>query len=246
MLLSLLTGLVILIPIAGLIHWSWLVTVLFGIFFGSIAPDVDKNRNSAIFHAAIPGAKGRRFFLTPVIGYFLYFFCYKPLAIIFVSIFGQKIFPKRGHRELPHSPIGIVCISTLLTIWLWLISHVLSYIPYFEVLQDNTLILIFGTTFFLGCFLHLLEDTCDNAGIHYLYPFRFRRIRGTIVGNKFDIRPIMFAITLIVVTVVMFFGFCTKKIPIDNAKWIAFFVPTVLWIIFLKISGVPAKKIIWE
>ena len=64
-LLSVLTGLVILAPVAGLIHWSWSVIILLGIFFGSLAPDVDKGRDSAIFHSSIPGAKGRRFFLTP-------------------------------------------------------------------------------------------------------------------------------------------------------------------------------------
>lgn len=75
-----------------------------------------------------------------MIGYFLYLFCYKPLSIIFVGIFGQKIFPKQGHRELPHSPIGIVCMSALLTLWLWLFCYALSFIPHLEFLRDSTLI----------------------------------------------------------------------------------------------------------
>jgi hypothetical protein len=245
-LLSLLTGLVILSPIAGFTHWLWLIIILLGIFFGSIAPDMDRGRDSAIFHTTIPGAKGRKFFLTPIMGYFLYFFCYKPLVIIFVNIFGQKIFPKQGHRELPHSPIGIVCMSALLTFWLWFFCNALSYEPHAEFLRNNILIWIFGTAFLLGCFLHLLEDTCDNSGIHYLYPFRFRRIRGTIVGDGSDLRPKMFVIVLIIVAIAMFFGFFTEKIPTNYAKLAAFLIPAALWTIFLKISGVPAKKIAWE
>lgn len=245
-LLSVLTGLVILAPVAGLIHWSWSVIILLGIFFGSLAPDVDKGRDSAIFHSSIPGAKGRRFFLTPVIGYFLYIFCYKPLSVIFLGIFGRKILPKQGHRELPHSPIGIICMSVLLTLWLWIFCYVLSYIPYLEFLRNNTLIWVFGAAFLIGCFLHLLEDTCDNSGIHYLYPFRFRRVRGTVVGDGSDARPKMFAVVLLVVAVVVFVGFFTGSISAEYAKWTAFLLPAALWIVFLKISGVPAKKVAWD
>ena len=163
-LLSVLTGLVILAPVAGLIHWSWSVIILLGIFFGSLAPDVDKGRDSAIFHSSIPGAKGRRFFLTPVIGYFIYIFCYKPLSIIFLGIFGRKILPKQGHRELPHSPIGIICMSALLTLWLWIFCYVLSYIPYLEFLRNNTLIWVFGAVISgqrcLQLFFSLLQWWC--------------------------------------------------------------------------------------
>ena len=223
-LLSVLTGLVILAPVAGLIHWSWSVIILLGIFFGSLAPDVDKGRDSAIFHSS----------------------CYKPLSIIFLGIFGRKILPKQGHRELPHSPIGIICMSALLTLWLWIFCYVLSYIPYMEFLRNNTLIWVFGAAFLIGCFLHLLEDTCDNSGIHYLYPFRFRRVRGTVVGDGSDLRPKMFAVVLLVVAVVVFIGFFTGSISAEYAKWTAFLLPAALWIVFLKISGVPAKKVAWE
>ncbi len=244
--LSLLTGLVILAPLASVIHWSWAVVILFGIFFGAIAPDIDKGRGSAIFHSTIPGAKGKRFFAIPIVGYFLYIFCYKPLSTIFVGIFGIKILPKQGHRELPHSPIGIICISGLLTIWIWLFCYALSYIPYLDFLRDNILIWIFGAAFLLGCFLHLLEDTCDNSGIHYLYPFRFRRIRGTVTSDGHDIRPKMYAVILLVVAVVLFIGFFSGRIDASYANWAAILVPASLWVVFLKISGVPAKKVVWE
>lgn len=245
-LLSLLTGFVILAPIAGMIPWSWSVVALFGIFFGSIAPDIDKGRGSAIFHSTIPGAKGKRFFAIPIVGYFLYIFCYKPLSMIFVGIFGIKILPKQGHRELPHSPIGIICISGLLTLWIWLFCYALSYIPYLEFLRDNMLIWILGAAFLIGCFLHLLEDTCDNSGIHYLYPFKFRRVRGTVASSGSDIRPKMYAGSLLVAAVVVFLGFFLGKIPSSYAVWASILVPAALWFVFLKLSGVPAKKVVWE
>ncbi len=244
--LSLLTGVVILAPLTGLISPITAVVILLGIFFGSIAPDVDKGRGSAIFHSALPGAKGRRFPLTPLIGYTIYFLCYKPLSLIFVGIFGQKILPKQGHRELPHSPIGVICISALLTLWVWLICYALSMIPYLEFLRDNPQIWIFGATFLLGCLLHLLEDTCDNSGIHYLYPFRFRRIRGTVEDGGTDIRPKLYAILLLATAIVLFLGFWTGSLADRYAVPAAFLVPAALWILFLKIGGVPAKKVSWE
>lgn len=241
--LSLLTGFVILAPLIGIIHWSFAVVMLLGIFFGSIAPDVDKGKGSAIFHSEIPGAKGKKFFLTPVIGYFLYYFCYKPLSIIFIGVFGEKILPKQGHREMPHSPIGIVAISILFTFWVWLFCYALSYIPYLEFLRGSILIWVFGAGFFIGCFLHLLEDTCDNSGIHYLYPFRFRRVRGTVAGDGTDVRPKIFSAVLILVAAALFAGFYLKSIEEQYAVFSAVFVPACLWIIFLKIAGVPAKKV---
>jgi hypothetical protein len=242
--LSLLTGCVILAPLTGVLHWTWVPVILAGIFFGSIAPDIDKGKGSAIFHSAIPGAKGRRFFITPVIGYFLYYFCYKPLSVLFRGIFGEKILPKQGHRELPHSPIGIVCISLLFTFWVWLICCLLSYVPYLGFLRGNLLIWVFGAAFFLGCLLHLIEDTCDNAGIHYLYPFRFRRVRGTLRAG--DIRMKIFAAVLVIAAVLLFTGFYTGHPPGYYALSASVLVPACLWLIFLAASGVPAKKGNWE
>ncbi|HJK47260.1 MAG TPA: metal-dependent hydrolase, partial [Methanocorpusculum sp.] len=130
--------------------------------------------------------------------------------------------------------------------FLYIFCYVLSYLPYLEFLRNNTLIWVFGAAFLIGCFLHLLEDTCDNSGIHYLYPFRFRRVRGTVVGDGSDARPKMFAVVLLVVAVVVFVGFFTGSISAEYAKWTAFLLPAALWIVFLKISGVPAKKVAWE
>lgn len=244
--LSLLTGLVILAPLVGLVSPVIAVIILLGIFFGSIAPDVDKGRGSAIFHSTLPGGKGHRFPLTPLVGYTIYYLCYKPLSIIFVGIFSRKILPKQGHRELPHSPIGVIGISLLLTLWIWIICYGLSMLPYLAFLRDNPLIWVFGGAFLLGCFLHLIEDTCDNSGIHYLYPFRFRRIRGTVEDGGTDIRPKLYAVLLLITAVILLIGFYLGHIASQYAASAAVLVPAALWIIFLKIGGVPAKKVSWE
>ena len=222
------------------------ITLLLGAFFGSLAPDIDKGKEAAIYHAELPGARGKKFPLTPVFGYALYYTCYKPLQVLFRIIFGKKIYAINGHRELPHSPIGILCISILVTGYIWLACFALSYVPYLYPLYNNYLIYVFGSAFLLGCFLHLLEDTCDNSGIHYFYPFSFSRLRGKIKGDGTDPRPKIFAVILLIAAVVLGGLSIGMAIPKQLAHPAALMVPIVLWIIFLKASGVPAKKEVWE
>jgi len=220
--------------------------LLLGTFFGSLTPDIDKGKEAAIYHSEIPGARGRKFHLTPVFGYALYYTCYRPLQFIFCLIFGKKIYAIHGHRELPHSPIGIFLISALVTIYIWLICFALSFVPYLDFLYNNSLIYVFGSAFLLGCFLHLLEDTCDNSGIHYFYPFSFSRLRGRIKGDGTDARPKIFLVILLIAAVVLIALSLTGIIPAGLAYPTALMVPIVLWVIFLKASGVPAKKEIRE
>ncbi|MDO5846121.1 MAG: metal-dependent hydrolase [Methanocorpusculum sp.] len=245
-LLTLLTALVILAPLVpGLLDLPSLIAalvLLLGIFFGSITPDIDKGSGSAIFHSEIPGAKGRKFHLTPIFGYLINFTCYKPLRFIFRIIFGKKIYAKQGHRELPHSPIGVFLIALLLTLYIWLICFALSLIPGLAFFSNNNLIFVFGAGFLLGCFLHLVEDTCDNSGIHYLYPFSFSRLRGTVVTDGSDKRPTVFAVILAIAAVALCALSLLHIIPQNLAYPAALLVPIVLWVIFLRISGVPARK----
>ncbi len=105
---------------------------------------------------------------------------------------------------------------------------------------------MFGSAFLLGCFLHLLEDTCDNAGIHYFYPFCFSRLRGRVKGDGIDARPKIFVVILLIAVVVLVILSLTRIIPAGLAYPTALMVPIVLWVIFLKASGVPAKKEIRE
>jgi membrane-bound metal-dependent hydrolase YbcI (DUF457 family) len=222
------------------------ILLLLGAFFGSLAPDIDKGKEAAIYHSEIPGARGKKFPLTPIFGYALYYTCYKPLQFLFRIIFGTKIYAINGHRELPHSPIGILLISILVTGYIWLICFALSFVPYLSPLYNNSLIYVFGSAFLLGCFLHLLEDTCDNSGIHYFYPFCFSRLRGKVKGDGTDPRPKIFAITLLMAAVVLGALFIFGLIPAIWAYPTTLMVPIVLWVIFLKASGVPARKEVRE
>ena len=223
------------------------VLILFlGTFFGSLTPDIDKGKEAAIYHSEIPGARGRKFHLTPVFGYALYYTCYKPLQVIFRIIFGKKIYAIHGHRELPHSPIGILFISAMLTAYIWLICFALSFLPYLGFLYNPALIFLFGIGFLLGCFLHLVEDTCDNSGIHYFYPFSFSRLRGTVRSDGTDKRPVIFAVILLFAAVILFSLTILRLIPQEFSGALAVIIPIILWILILKASGVPARKEIRE
>ena len=214
------------------------VLFVLGAFLGSITPDIDMGKGSAIFHAEIPGAKGKKFPLTPIFGHFINIFCYKPVRFVFHLIFGDKIYAKHGHRELPHSPIGIFFMSLLLTIYIWAVCFALSFIPGLSFLANNPLIFFFGSAFFFGCFMHLVEDTCDIAGIHYLYPFSFRRIRGELLGDGTDVRPKIYTIILLAAAVIL----CAAGFIFGTFAVSGTLTAVVLWIGFLLASGVPAKK----
>jgi len=248
--LTMATMLVILAPLTNTLltleSIPSVLILLLGAFFGSLTPDIDKGKEAAIYHAEIPGARGKKFHLTPVFGYTLYYTCYKPLQILFRIIFGTKIYAIHGHRELPHSPIGVFLISALVTFYIWLICFALSFVPYLDFLYNNSLIYVFGSAFLLGCFLHLLEDTCDNSGIHYFYPFSFSRLRGRIRGDGTDVQPKIFTVILLIAAVFLVIFSLTGTIPAGLVFPTTLMVPIVLWIIFLRASGVPAKKEVRE
>ena len=137
-------------------------------------------------------------------------------------------------------------ISVLVTFYIWLICFALSFVPYLYPLYNISLIYVFGSAFLLGCFLHLLEDTCDNSGIHYFYPFSFSRLRGRIKGDGTDARPKIFVVILLIAAVVLVTLSLTGIIPAELIYPTTLMVPIVIWVIFLKASGVPAKKEIRE
>ena len=248
--LTMLTALVILAPLTNfLLTLAALPAVIFlflGTFLGSLTPDIDKGKEAAIYHAEIPGAGGKKFHLTPIFGYVINYACYKPIHFVFRLIFGKKIYAIHGHRELPHSPIGILFISAMLTAYIWFICFALSFLPYLGFLYNPALIFLFGIGFLLGCFLHLVEDTCDNSGIHYFYPFSFSRLRGTVRSDGTDKRPAVFAVILLFAAVILFSLTILRLIPQEFSGALAVIVPIILWILILKASGVPARKEIRE
>lgn len=244
--LSITTLLTVLAPLAPdfftIDSIPYLIVVFLAVFFGCISPDIDTGRGSAIFHAEIPGARGRRFILTPLFGYAFCYSCYYPVRALFHAVFGDKIYAKAGHRELPHSPLGCLCMSALLTAYIWLICAALSLIPPLSFLFNNTLIFVAGGSFFLGCLFHLIEDSCDNSGIHWFYPFSFTRLRGTLRGDGTDIKPRIYAVILLCVAAGIATASFTGLIPEAGRFVDAILVPGMLWMLFLRVSGCPAKK----
>ncbi|HJJ42531.1 MAG TPA: metal-dependent hydrolase [Methanocorpusculum sp.] len=244
--LTLLTLFLILSPFAGFFKSYYipaLIIIILGVFIGSLTPDIDKGRESAIFHSSIPGFHGKRFIVTPIFGYVIYYTCYMPIRAVFVMLFGKKIYAKSGHRELPHSPIGILFISALLTFYIWMICFALSFIPNLSFIYNNIYIWIFGASFLFGCFMHLIEDTCDKSGIHYFYPFRFSRLRGKITGDGTDIRPRVYEIILLISAIAVMTASLTGIFKsIIYAQTASAALPVIFWIIFMKASGVPAKR----
>ena len=248
LLLSLSTALLVISPfvlqITTLFRIIAVILFFLGVFVGALAPDIDKGTDAAIYHSSIPGAKGKKFFLTPVFGFIINWLCYRPVRAAFHLIFGDKIYAKQGHRELPHSPIGIICISAMLTFWIEAVCFGLSFIPALAVLRFHPFIIFFGLSFLFGCLLHLVEDTCDNSGVHYLYPFAFKRLRGKLRGDGTDIRPRVYAVILLLSAAAVFVLFLAGVLSFTLFCMVTAGLGTsaVLWIIFLLASGVPAKK----
>ena len=86
--------------------------------------------------------------------------------------------------------------------------------------------------------MHLVEDTCDIAGIHYFYPFSFRRLRGKILGDGTDVRPRVYTIILLIAAAIL----CAASFILSLPAFVGILAAVILWIIFLPASGVPAKK----
>ena len=129
-------------------------------------------------------------------------------------------------------------MSVLLTFYIWLVCFALSFIPGLSLLANNPLIFVFGTSFFFGCLMHLVEDTCDIAGVHYFYPFVFRRLRGKLLGDGTDTRPRVYTAILLIAAVIL----CAASFIFGTFAVSGILTAVVLWIIFLLVSGVPAKK----
>ena len=86
--------------------------------------------------------------------------------------------------------------------------------------------------------MHLVEDTCDIAGIHYFYPLSFRRVRGKILGDGTDMRPRVYTVILLIAAAIL----CAAGFIFGTFAVSGVLTAVVLWIGFLLASGVPAKK----
>jgi len=150
---------------------SFLILIL-GLIAGSLLPDAIDANDSYLLN--IKSRKILRKFICFILRFSgkLTRFILKPLSWI-LKLFFWKL--NISHRGLWHSFLGILIISII-----WFIITLI-----FSVYLGNS-ILFFSFGIFLGCFLHLLQDSFTVTGINWLYPLNFK-IRGrTKTVSKFD------------------------------------------------------------
>ncbi len=146
--------------------------LVFGLIIGSLLPDAVDANDSYLFNISSRKLFGRfACFMLRLSGK-LTRHILKPFSWILKLFFWRL---NISHRGIWHSFLGILIISLS-----WLIITLI-----FSVYFGNP-ILFFSFGIFLGCFLHLLQDSFTVYGVNWLYPLDFK-IRGKIkTVGKFD------------------------------------------------------------
>ena len=149
-----------------------LLLLVLGLIVGSLLPDtVDANDSYLLNLKSKKPLKKFIFFILRFSGK-LTRFILRPFSLV-LKLFFWKL--NISHRGLWHSLLGILIISLS-----WFILTLI-----FSVYFRNS-ILFFSFGIFLGCFLHLLQDSFTVAGIKWLYPLNFK-FKGKIKTiSKFD------------------------------------------------------------
>jgi inner membrane protein len=193
LLLSLLSLLVITLPLWPDLSLSAWTGIYAGILVGSLAPDVDAP-DSVIFHLRMLPRELR--IPLSFFGYLLRYLVYFPLSLFFWTVFSRNY--RHEHRGLLHTPVGVTLAALL----------VFGYAGVFSVvvLQSFSPVLLLITgSFWTGCILHLLQDSCTPSGIAWGFPVRSGRLRGKIsTGNRWDPRPVLFAGMLVGCVVLLY------------------------------------------
>jgi inner membrane protein len=184
--LSFLSLLVITRPLWPQLSWLAWVGVYAGVLVGSLAPDVDAP-DSVIFHLRLLPRELR--VLLSVLGYLLRYLVYFPLSLFFWTVFSRNY--RHEHRGLLHTPMGVTLAALLVS----------GYAAIFSLLILHSLgpgLLLVTASFWAGCILHLMQDSCTPSGIAWGFPWHNRRLRGTIhTASHMDPRPIFYAIVLL-------------------------------------------------
>ncbi len=149
-----------------------LLLLVLGLIVGSLLPDTVDAKVSYLLN--IKSKKPLKSFVYSLLRFSgkLTRFILKPFSWI-LKLFFWKL--NISHRGLWHSFFGILIISLS-----WFILTLLL-----SVYLGNS-ILFFSFGIFLGCFLHLLQDSFTVHGIKWIYPLNFK-IKGNIkTVSKFD------------------------------------------------------------
>jgi membrane-bound metal-dependent hydrolase YbcI (DUF457 family) len=237
--LSLATAGLLIAPWAPVLDPALIAVLLFGTFVGSLAPDADAV-DAAIFNGRIGGIKGKKgqvlnglAVVLPIFGYTIRYLIYYPLSLIF-SLLLRKSYRHR-HRGLLHSFAGVGLTSLILSVYLGLILTWLG--------GPLVLLPAFGCAFFVGCVLHLVEDSCTPAGIAWLYPFSRWRVAGRIrAEGDFEVRPTAFAIVLAAAAAGMLIApFLITTSPEELGR-LALVGTPVIWLLFVLVSRVRRER----
>jgi len=237
--LSLTTAGLLIAPFVPVLDPALIVTLVFGVFVGSLAPDADAV-DAAIFNGWIGGAKGKRgqvlngvAVVLPVFGYTIRYLIYYPLSLVF-SLILRKSYRHR-HRGLLHSLAGVGLTSVILSVYL---AFILTWIGW-----SPALLPAFGVAFFAGCILHLVEDTCTPAGVAWLYPLSRRRVSGRVRAQRFfEVRPTIFAAVLATAAAGVLIAPFVTDLTTDELRFIAPAAAFTLWLLFLLVSGVRRER----
>lgn len=228
---------------AGLIIAPWVtvldpilfVVLLFGVFVGSLAPDADI-AGATIFSGRVSGVRGRRGQVVnglavalPIFGYTIKYLIYYPLSLIFSLILRKNY--RHQHRGLLHSLLGVGLTSLLLSGYLALVLNLIGL--------SLELLLAFGSAFFLGCILHLMEDTCTPSGVAWFYPFSKRRLAGRVQAwDKTEIRPKGFTLMLALAAAATLIAPVVTSATPEELKLLAPGIALLLWLFFMLICRV--------
>ena len=216
-----------------------IVTLLFGVFIGSLAPDADAV-DAAIFNGRFSRAKGKRgqvlnglAVVLPIFGYTIRYLIYYPLSLAFSLVLRRSY--RHRHRGLLHSLAGAGLTSAILSGYLALILIWLEW--------PLSLLPAFGFAFFTGCILHLLEDACTISGVAWLYPFSRRRMAGSVrTQGKLEVRPAAFAIVLTLAAAGMLVAPFVAPISSGYLRGLALVGTPILWITFMLICRVRCER----
>jgi len=161
---------------------SILIVIPLFIFLGSIYPDTDE-RNSEIFRL-----NSRNWFLL-IISIFYAIIAYPLRWLIFWPTYylTKKCLPLKykqniqvTHRNFNHSFFGIFMAAMVLFIVLSVINYLFEKdhftLALIQITSLLTLTIVIG--FFIGGFLHLLQDVYSMGGLFVLFPFSNLKISG--------------------------------------------------------------------
>lgn len=214
----------------------FVIISLIGVGIGSLIPDVDA-KDAAVFHTNIRGLKStpglafNRLLAPslPLFGYITKYFIYKPAIHLFNLITSYNFQEK--HRHLTHSILGIFTVTSVTGLYLM--------IPLILLEINLVFPLTFLIGYFVGQFLHLIQDSCTKSGVAWRQPFSNTKLKGNLTTGKDNFKPLMLLYLLSGLTLLS--AYTTLNKSYANAFKGSLTMVGLLWITFMMVSNVRIK-----